>query len=145
VTTKPGITKTTVGLGWNPRVTDGQAFDLDAIAFLVGENGKVRADTDFIFFNNLTSSDGSVKHNGDNRTGEGAGDDETLSVDLSKVPADVSKVIFAVTIYDGQTRNQNFGQVGKAGRVFQVTPQRIAVRSPGGSHAQPNEKCQTNR
>ena len=95
-------------------MTDGQAFDLDAIAFLVGENGKVRADNDFIFFNNLTSSDGSVKHNGDNRTGEGDGDDETLSVDLSKVPADVSKVIFAVTIYDGQTRNQNFGQVGNA-------------------------------
>ena len=110
----PGVTKTTVGLGWNPRVTDGQAFDLDAIAFLVGENGKVRADNDFIFFNNLTSSDGSVKHNGDNRTGDGDGDDETLSVDLSKVPADVSKVIFAVTIYDGQTRNQNFGQVGNA-------------------------------
>lgn len=110
----PGITKAKVGLGWNPRVTDGQAFDLDAIAFLVGENGKVRADNDFIFFNNLTSSDGSVKHNGDNRTGDGDGDDETLSVDLSKVPADVSKVIFAVTIYDGQTRNQNFGQVGNA-------------------------------
>ncbi|CAA0210599.1 MULTISPECIES: TerD family protein [Gammaproteobacteria] len=110
----PGITKTTVGLGWNPRVTDGTAFDLDAIAFLVNENGKVRADNDFIFFNNLKSSDGSVVHNGDNRTGEGDGDDETLSVDLSKVPADVSKVIFAVTIYDGQARNQNFGQVANA-------------------------------
>ncbi|MCG6037844.1 TerD family protein [Acinetobacter baumannii] len=110
----PGITKTTVGLGWNPRVTDGNAFDLDAIAFLVDENGKVRADNDFIFFNNLKSSDGSVVHNGDNRTGEGHGDDETLSVDLSMVPADVSKVIFAVTIYDGQTRNQNFGQVANA-------------------------------
>lgn len=110
----PGITKTTVGLGWNPRVTDGQAFDLDAIAFLVTENGKVRADNDFIFFNNLKSSDGSVVHNGDNRTGEGAGDDETLSVDLTKVPADVAKIIFAVTIYDGQGRNQNFGQVGDA-------------------------------
>ncbi|WP_198079000.1 TerD family protein [Acinetobacter calcoaceticus] len=110
----PGITKTTVGLGWNPRVTDGTAFDLDAIAFLVNENGKVRADNDFIFFNNLKSSDGSVVHNGDNRTGEGHGDDETLSVDLSMVPADVSKVIFAVTIYDGQTRNQNFGQVANA-------------------------------
>lgn len=110
----PGITKTTVGLGWNPRVTDGVAFDLDAIAFLVNENGKVRADNDFIFFNNLKSSDGSVVHNGDNRTGEGHGDDETLSVDLSMVPADVSKVIFAVTIYDGQTRNQNFGQVANA-------------------------------
>lgn len=110
----PGITKTTVGLGWNPRVTDGQAFDLDAIAFLVNESGKVRADSDFIFFNNLKSSDGSVVHNGDNRTGEGDGDDETLSVDLSKVPADVAKIIFAVTIYDGQGRNQNFGQVGNA-------------------------------
>ncbi|MGR2826115.1 TerD family protein [Acinetobacter sp. 1124_18A] len=110
----PGITKTTVGLGWNPRVTDGAAFDLDATAFLVNENGKVRADNDFIFFNNLKSSDGSVVHNGDNRTGEGHGDDETLSVDLSMVPADVSKVIFAVTIYDGQTRNQNFGQVANA-------------------------------
>ena len=110
----PGITKTTVGLGWNPRVTDGQAFDLDAIAFLVGENGKVRADNDFIFFNNLTSSDGSVKHNGDDRTGDGDGDDETLSIDLSKVPADVAKVIFAVTIYEGATRNQNFGQVSDA-------------------------------
>ncbi|EPF87863.1 tellurium resistance protein TerD [Acinetobacter gyllenbergii] len=110
----PGITKTTVGLGWNPRVTDGAAFDLDAIAFLVNEGGKVRADNDFIFFNNLKSSDGSVVHNGDNRTGEGDGDDETLSIDLSKVPADVAKVIFAVTIYDGQTRNQNFGQVANA-------------------------------
>ena len=110
----PGITKTTVGLGWNPRVTDGQAFDLDAIAILVTESGKVRADNDFIFFNNLKSSDGSVVHNGDNRTGEGAGDDETLSIDLSKVPADVAKVIFAVTIYDGQGRNQNFGQVANA-------------------------------
>ncbi|PJF04870.1 TerD family protein [Acinetobacter seifertii] len=110
----PGITKTTVGLGWNPRVTDGAAFDLDAIAFLVNENGRVRADHDFIFFNNLKSSDGSVVHNGDNRTGEGAGDDETLSVDLSKVPADVAKVIFAVTIYEGQARSQNFGQVANA-------------------------------
>ena len=110
----PGITKTTVGLGWNPRVTDGAAFDLDAIAFLVNENGRVRADQDFIFFNNLKSSDGSVVHNGDNRTGDGAGDDETLSVDLSKVPADVAKVIFAVTIYEGQARSQNFGQVANA-------------------------------
>ena len=110
----PGIAKTTIGLGWNPRVTDGQAFDLDAIAFLVGENGKVRMETDFIFFNNLKSADGSVVHNGDNRTGEGDGDDETLSIDLSKVPADVAKVIFAVTIYEGATRNQNFGQVSDA-------------------------------
>lgn len=110
----PGIAKTTVGLGWNPRVTDGVGFDLDSVAFLVNENGKVRSDADFIFFNNLKSVDGSVVHNGDNRTGEGDGDDETMSVDLSKVPADVAKIIFAVTIYDGQARGQNFGQVGNA-------------------------------
>lgn len=110
----PNLTNIAVGLGWNPRATDGQAFDLDAIAFLVNESGKVRADADFIFFNNLKSSDGSVEHTGDNRTGEGDGDDEVIKVDLSKVPADVSKVVFCAVIYDGQTRNQNFGQVADA-------------------------------
>ena len=110
----PNLTNIAVGLGWNPRATDGQAFDLDAIAFLVNESGKVRADTDFIFFNNLKSSDGSVKHTGDNRTGEGDGDDEVIKVDLTKVPADVSKEVFCAVIYDGQARNQNFGQVANA-------------------------------
>ena len=110
----PNLTNIAVGLGWNPRATDGQAFDLDAIAFLVNESGKVRTDADFIFFNNLKSSDGSVEHTGDNRTGEGDGDDEVIKVDLSKVPADVSKVVFCAVIYDGQARNQNFGQVANA-------------------------------
>lgn len=110
----PNLTNIAVGLGWNPRATDGQAFDLDAVAFLVNESGKVRADADFIFFNNLKSSDGSVEHMGDNRTGEGDGDDEVIKVDLSKVPADVSKVVFCAVIYDGQARNQNFGQVANA-------------------------------
>ena len=110
----PNLTNMAVGLGWNPRATDGQAFDLDAVAFLVNESGKVRADTDFIFFNNLKSSDGSVEHTGDNRTGEGDGDDEVIKVDLSKVPGDVSKVVFCAVIYDGQARNQNFGQVANA-------------------------------
>ena len=110
----PNLTNIAVGLGWNPRATDGQAFDLDAIAFLVNESGKVRSDADFIFFNNLKSSDGSVEHTGDNRTGEGDGDDEVIKVDLSKVPADVSKVVFCAVIYDGQARNQNFGQVANA-------------------------------
>ena len=110
----PNLTNMAVGLGWNPRATDGQAFDLDAVAFLVNESGKVRADADFIFFNNLKSSDGSVEHTGDNRTGEGDGDDEVIKVDLSKVPADVSKVVFCAVIYDGQARNQNFGQVADA-------------------------------
>ena len=110
----PNLTNMAVGLGWNPRATDGQAFDLDAVAFLVNESGKVRADADFIFFNNLKSSDGSVEHTGDNRTGEGDGDDEVIKVGLSKVPADVSKVVFCAVIYDGQARNQNFGQVANA-------------------------------
>ena len=110
----PNLTNIAVGLGWNPRATDGQAFDLDAVAFLVNESGKVRADADFIFFNNLKSSDGQVEHTGDNRTGEGDGDDEVIKVDLSKVPADVSKVVFCAVIYDGQARNQNFGQVANA-------------------------------
>lgn len=81
---------------------------------MVNESGKVRADADFIFFNNLKSSDGSVEHTGDNRTGEGDGDDEVIKVDLTKVPADVSKVVFCAVIYDGQARNQNFGQVANA-------------------------------
>lgn len=110
----PSLTNMTVGLGWNPRATDGQAFDLDAVAFLVNDAGKVRADSDFIFFNNLKSSDGAVEHAGDNRTGEGDGDDETIKVDLTRLPADVSKVIFCAVIYDGQNRKQNFGQVSNA-------------------------------
>jgi tellurium resistance protein TerD len=95
--TAPTMNKVDLGLGWNPRVTDGKAFDLDAVAFLTGENGKVRLDGDFIFFNQKTSPCGSVNHNGDNRTGDGDGDDETISVDLAKVPADVAKIVFAVT------------------------------------------------
>ncbi len=110
----PTLSKMAVGLGWDPRVTDGQGFDLDAIAFLVGEDGKVRNDQDFIFFNNLKTADGSVEHTGDNQTGEGDGDDEVINVDLSKLPADVAKVVFCAIIYEGQARNQNFGQVGDA-------------------------------
>lgn len=110
----PTLTQMEIGLGWNPRATDGQAFDLDAIAFLVNNAGKVRNDQDFIFFNNLKSADGSVEHTGDNRTGEGDGDDEVIKVDLTKIPADVSKIAFCAVIYEGQARNQNFGQVANA-------------------------------
>ena len=112
--TAPTMNKVDLGLGWNPRATDGKAFDLDAVAFLVAATGKVRSDADFIFFNQKSSACGSVLHNGDNRTGEGDGDDETISVDLSKVPTDVEKIIFAVTIHEGQQNGQNFGQVDKA-------------------------------
>lgn len=110
----PTLTQMQIGLGWNPRATDGKEFDLDAIAFLVNEAGKVRNDQDFIFFNNLKSADGSVEHTGDNRTGEGDGDDEVIKVDLTKIPADVAKIAFCAVIYDGQARNQNFGQVSDA-------------------------------
>jgi tellurium resistance protein TerD len=110
----PGLSAITVGLGWDPRATDGKEFDLDASAFTLKADGKVRADGDFIFYNNKTSSDGSVVHNGDNRTGEGAGDDETIDIDLNKVPADIDKVAIAVTIDEADTRGQSFGQVGGA-------------------------------
>lgn len=110
----PTLTQMQIGLGWNPRATDGQAFDLDAIAFMVNDTGKVRTDQDFIFFNNLKSADGSVEHTGDNRTGEGDGDDEVIKVDLTKVPADVTKIAICAVIYEGQARNQNFGQVANA-------------------------------
>ena len=112
--TDPTLTKVIVGLGWDPRATDGAEFDLDASAFLLGANGKVRSEADFIFYNQLKSTDGSVEHTGDNRTGEGDGDDEQLKVDLSRVPADVDKIAFTVTIHDADARKQNFGQVGGA-------------------------------
>ncbi len=110
----PTMNKVDLGLGWNPRATDGKAFDLDAVAFLTGEDGKVRLDGEFIFFNQKVSPCGSVTHNGDNRTGDGDGDDETISVDLSKVPQEVAKIVFAVTIHEGQQNSQNFGMVDKA-------------------------------
>ena len=110
----PSLTKILVGLGWDERSTDGSAFDLDASAFLLTASGKVRGDADFIFYNQLKSTDGSVEHTGDNRTGQGDGDDEAMKVDLSKVPADITKVAFTVTIHDAEARRQNFGQVANA-------------------------------
>ena len=107
----PGMTKVLVGLGWDARSTDGQDFDLDASAFLLKADGKVRADSEFIFYNQLKSVDGSVEHTGDNRTGEGDGDDEAIKVDLSKVPADIDRIAFTVTIHEAEARKQNFGQV----------------------------------
>lgn len=110
----PGLKNLLVGLGWDPRATDGKEFDLDGSAFLLNASGKVRSDADFIFYNNLKSSDGSIVHSGDNRSGEGDGDDETVKINLAGVPADVEKLSFCVTIHEGQQRNQNFGMVGKA-------------------------------
>jgi len=110
----PGLKEITVGLGWDPRSTDGKEFDLDASVFLLNNSGRVRSDADFIFYNQLVSDDGSVTHTGDNRTGEGDGDDEAIIVDLSKVASDIEKLVFTVTIHDAEARNQNFGQVSGA-------------------------------
>ena len=110
----PTMSKMVVGLGWDTRATDGAAFDLDAVGFVLSNAGKVRADGDFIFFNNKQNAEGSVVHGGDNRTGAGDGDDETIIIDLSKMPADVEKVAVCVVIYDAEGRKQNFGQVSRA-------------------------------
>ncbi|MEA9389593.1 TerD family protein [Acerihabitans sp. TG2] len=110
----PNMKNMLVGLGWDARSTDGQDFDLDASAFLLNSNGKVRSDADFIFYNNLKSADGSVLHTGDNRTGEGEGDDEALKIKLDQIPSDVDKIVFVVTIHDAVARHQSFGQVSGA-------------------------------
>jgi tellurium resistance protein TerD len=107
----PGLTKILVGLGWDPRTTDGAEFDLDASLFLVDASGKVRGEQDFIFYNQLKTPDGSIEHTGDNRDGEGDGDDESIKIDLSRVEAGIEKIIVAVTIHDAEQRRQNFGQV----------------------------------
>jgi len=110
----PGLTKILIGLGWDVRATDGVDFDLDASVFMVNAGGRVRSDADFIFYNNLTSTDGSVQHTGDNRTGEGEGDDEAVKVNLAGVPGDVAKLVVSVTIHEAQARSQSFGQVDNA-------------------------------
>ncbi len=110
----PGLNEILVGLGWDARSTDGKEFDLDASAFLLKEDGKVRADGDFIFYNNLLSADGAVEHTGDNRTGDGDGDDEAIKIYLDKVASDVKKIAISVTIHDADVRSQNFGMVSNA-------------------------------
>ena len=111
----PGLKHIVVGLGWDTNKYDGGFdFDLDSAAFLLDENGKVNADTDFIFYNNLKHSSGGVEHLGDNLTGEGNGDDEQVKVDLSLVPQNISKIAFTVTIHEALERRQNFGQVSNS-------------------------------
>lgn len=125
----PGLKRAMVGLGWDPRTTSGEAFDLDASALIIGLDGKVRSQDDFIFYNQLAAKDGSVVHQGDNRTGEGAGDDEQILIDLGTIGDDVSKVVFVVTIDQGESRRQNFGQVRDAFcRVVNEDSQQEIVR-----------------
>lgn len=110
----PAMTKAVIGLGWDMRVTDGADFDLDASVFMVGENGKILNDSCFVFYNNKTSPCGAVLHLGDNRTGEGDGDDEQIKVDLPQIPAEAKRLIFAVTIHEADVRKQNFGMISNA-------------------------------
>ena len=113
--TNPGLQKLLVGLAWDTNKYDGGSdFDLDAAAFLLGGNGKTASDADFVFYGNLKHASGGVEHMGDNLTGDGEGDDEQIKVNLASVPASVEKIAFTVTIYDAETRRQNFGQVSNA-------------------------------
>lgn len=111
----PGLSKVVVGLGWDVNAFDtGGDFDLDAAAFLLADTGKVSGQEDFVFFGNLTHPSGGVQHMGDNRTGAGEGDDEQIRIELSKVPENLTKIAFTVTIYEPEQRRQNFGQVNNA-------------------------------
>ena len=110
----PNLTHILIGLGWDVRTTDGAAFDLDASLFMLGENGKVRSDADFIFYNQAKSSCGSVEHTGDNRTGAGDGDDEQIIVKLNNLSDKYQRILFVVSIYEGRQRAQHFGQLKNA-------------------------------
>lgn len=110
----PGLKEVGFGLGWDVRSTDGSDFDLDASALVLGENGKVLSDNHFVFYNNTADPSTAVNHTGDNKTGEGEGDDERIAVDVSKMPAEANKVVFVVTIHEAESRKQNFGQVSNA-------------------------------
>ncbi|MGG3572987.1 TerD family protein [Bacillus gobiensis] len=111
----PDLTRAIIGLGWDTnKYSGGEAFDLDASAFLTGSDGRCTEDLDFVFYNNLEHPSKSVIHSGDNRTGEGDGDDEQLIVDFSKIPSTIDKIAITVTIHDAERRNQNFGQVSNA-------------------------------
>lgn len=112
---EPSLEKVMVGLGWSARPTSGAAeFDLDASAFLLSDYGKVRGDPDFIFYNQLASPCGSVVHSGDVRVGAGGGDDETITVELPRLPGDIVRIAFCVTIHEAEARNQNFGMLNRS-------------------------------
>jgi tellurium resistance protein TerD len=125
----PGLTNVVVGLGWDVRSTTGADYDLDASAIMLNTNGKVLSDSHFVFFNNLTSPDGTVEHTGDNLTGEGEGDDEAIKVNLAAMAPEVDKIVFAVSIYDADARRQSFGQVSNAFiRVVNAADERELTR-----------------
>lgn len=115
VSLEKSMTLALVGLGWDTNKYDGGLdFDLDAAAFVLGQNDKVKSDDDFIFYNNLKWKDGAVAHTGDNLTGAGEGDDEVILINFPKIPPEVNKIAITVTIHEAEARNQNFGQVSNA-------------------------------
>ena len=128
--TNPGLKEILIGLGWDTNKYDGGSdFDLDSSVFLLGASGKVASDDDFVFYGNLKHKSGAVEHLGDNLTGAGEGDDEQIKIDLSKVPAEVEKIDFTVTIYEADERKQNFGQVENAFiRVMDATNNKELIR-----------------
>ncbi|MEU2612118.1 TerD family protein [Micromonospora sp. NPDC007271] len=110
----PNLTAVVVGLGWDARTTSGASFDLDASALMLNASRKILSDQHFVFFNNLVSPDGCVEHTGDNLTGDGDGDDESINVNLAGMSTEVDQVVIAVSIYDADVRGQSFGQVRNA-------------------------------
>lgn len=112
--TNPGVSKFRVGLGWDTNATVGGDYDLDVSAFILGQNGKLISDENFVFYNNLKSPNEFLVHTGDNRTGAGDGDDESLILDVSKATGQEQNIVFVVTIHEAQTKNQNFGQVNNS-------------------------------
>lgn len=128
--TNPGLTNVVVGLGWDTNKYDGgKDFDLDSSVFLLGDNGKVASESDFIFYNNTNGGNGSVVHTGDNRTGDGDGDDEQVEIDLTKVPSNIQRITFTITIHDAEARGQNFGQVSNSFvRIFNPASNQELIR-----------------
>ncbi len=110
----PGLATVVLGLGWDARTTDGATFDLDASALGLGAGGKILTDGHFVFYNNKRSPDGAIEHGGDNLTGEGAGDDEIITVNLAGAPPEIAKVAVVASIYDADTKRLSFGQVRNA-------------------------------
>lgn len=131
ISMEKGLQKVGVGLGWNPNEGSGEAFDLDASAFMLGENGKCPKDEYFVFYNNQLSPDGSVASSGDDLTGGNSdgGDDETLTVDLTKVAPEVQSIVFTATIYKAAERRQNFGQVRNSYiRIYDAVTEEVIAR-----------------
>ncbi|MGD1716007.1 TerD family protein [Dapis sp. BLCC M172] len=126
----PNLTQAGIGLGWDVNTTDtGSAFDLDASVFMLGTNGKIPTEKYFVFYNNLTSPDASVKHSGDSRTGEGSGDDEVIEIDLTKVDQTIQEIVFVVTIHEADARRQNFGQVRNSFiRIYDITTEQEVAK-----------------